>query len=72
MFIEEFVKEREVDEKWFFRLAADGNSFWINHERKKAVKEYPHLPQIRAFIEKKKEMLNDEREKFVKKEHNLL
>jgi hypothetical protein len=72
VFIEEFVKERERDEKWFFRQAADGNAFWINHERKKAVKEYPYLKEIKSFIDSKKEALKAQRDHYLKQNHTLI
>ena len=55
------------DEKWFFRQTVDGQSFWVNHERKKAVKEYPHIDELKKYIEEaRKKTKNDKLSKYKK------
>lgn len=67
MVIEDFVREKDKDERWFFRQTVDGQSFWVNHERKKAVKEYPHLDELKKCVEEaRKRIKNDNMSKFKK------
>lgn len=72
MYIEEFVKERERDEKWFYRQASDGSAFWVNHERKKAIQKYPYLDEVKKFVEEKKQIIELESMRFKKTDHKLL
>lgn len=72
MVIEEFVRAREKDEKWTFRYIGDGECFWINHEQKKAVKDYPHIRELKKAILDFKEKYKNNVLAKQKKEHSLI
>mgnify|MGYP000858907688 FL=1 len=70
--IEDFIRSREKDEKWFFRQTADGQSFWVNHEHKTAVKEYPHLDELKKYIEEARKRFKKEQISKYKKDGTLI
>lgn len=75
MVIEDFVKGREPVERWFYRQATDGPSFWVNHEQQKAVNRYPYLKELKALIDevrKNTKNQNEDAKKHMKTEFNLI
>mgnify|MGYP000908330387 FL=1 len=72
MVIEEFVRLKENDEKWFFKYVRSGECFWVNHEQKKAVKEYPYLAELKKAIKEAKDQQKIEEIKKHKKDNSLI
>lgn len=66
------MRSREQDEKWFFRYVGSGECFWVNHEHKKAVKEYPHLEDLMREIKSFKQRYQTEELKKHKKDNSLI
>lgn len=74
MTIEDFVRNKEGLERWYFRQAQEGQSFWVNHEQQKAVNRYPYLNDLKKIIDEVRANLklqSLEAQKHLKSDFNL-
>ena len=69
MVIEDFVKEKEKESDWVFRIKPNGTNYWTNLKEQKASFDYPHLEELRETVDKfKLENPTPDMKAFLKKE----
>lgn len=56
--IEEFLRAKNPQSPWLFRVREDGkvaldlgNKYWINERERRAAIEYPHLDEIKMYLQ---------------------